>query len=52
MSNISYLELNLCLGNILLAAATAGNLLGLGNLNADGFSTEVLNSVGLRGVDA
>lgn len=52
MSNISYLELNLCLGNILFATTTAGNLLSLSNLTADGFGTEVLNSVGLRGVDA
>jgi hypothetical protein len=31
----SYLKLNLGLGNVLLAAAAAGNLLGLSNLGAD-----------------
>lgn len=32
----SYLKLNLGLSDILLAAAAAGNLLGLGDLGADG----------------
>lgn len=50
--DISYLELNLGLGNILLAAAAAGNLLGLSNLAADGLGAEVLDGVGLGGVDA
>lgn len=49
---MSYLELNLGLGNILLAAAAAGNLLGLSNLAADGLGAEVLEGVGLGGVDA
>ena len=31
----SYLKLNLSLGNVLLAAAATGNLLGLRNLGAD-----------------
>lgn len=34
----SYLKLNLGLSDILLAAAAAGNLLGLGDLGADGLT--------------
>lgn len=49
---ITYLDLNLGLGNVLLAAAAAGNLLGLSNLAADGLGAEVLDGVGLGGVDA
>lgn len=48
----SYLELNLSLGNLLRASAAVGNLLGLGNLGANGLCAEVLDGVGLNGVDA
>ena len=48
----TYLELDLGLGNILLTTVTAGNLLGLSNLAADSLSAEVLDGVGLGGVDA
>lgn len=51
-SESTYLELNLSLGNILFATATASNLLGLGNLAADGLGAEVLEGVCLGGVDA
>jgi hypothetical protein len=46
------LKLNLGLGNVSLAAAAVGNLLGLGDLVLDGLGAEVLQSVTLNGVDA
>lgn len=52
LEGLKNLELNLSLGNILFATATAGNLLGLGNLVADGLGAEVLEGVCLGGVDA
>lgn len=48
----TYLELDLGLRNVLLAAASAGNLLGLGDLASDGLSAEVLEREALNGVDA
>lgn len=33
--SLTYLELNLSLSNVLLAATTIGNLLDLGNLGSD-----------------
>lgn len=52
MRNDTYLELDLGLGNILLTTITAGNLLGLSNLAANSLGVEVLDGVGLGGVDA
>lgn len=52
MEGLENLKLNLGLGNILLATATAGNLLSLRNLVADGLGAEVLEGVCLGGVDA
>lgn len=48
----TYLQLNLSLSNILLASVATGDLLGLSNLRPDGVSAEVLQRVGLGGVDA
>jgi hypothetical protein len=48
----AYLQLNLSLSNVLLAAAAVGNLLGLSDLGLDGLSAEVLDGVTLNGVDA
>ena len=47
-----YLELNLGLGNVPLAAVAAGNLLGLGDLRPDGIGAEILQGISLDGVDA
>jgi hypothetical protein len=49
---ITCLHLNLGLRNVLLAAAAVGDLLGLGELVADGLGAEVLEGVGLDSVDA
>lgn len=46
------LQLNLCLGDILLASTAACNLLGLGDLSTDSLGAEVLERVSLDGVDA
>lgn len=51
-SRWTYLELNLGLSDVLLATTTADNLLGLGNLGANGLSAEILKGVTLNGVDA
>lgn len=51
VSRKTYLDLNLGLGNVLLAAAAASDLLGLSNLVADGLGAEVLQGVALGGVD-
>jgi hypothetical protein len=51
-TRMPYLELNLGLSNVLLATAAAGNLLGLGDLVADGLGAEVLQGVSLDSVDA
>lgn len=48
----THLKLNLGLGNVLLASAAVGDLLGLGDLGADGLGGEVLERVALDGVDA
>lgn len=48
----AYLQLDLGLGNILLASTTVGNLLGLSNLVTDSLSAEVLQWVTLGGVNA
>jgi hypothetical protein len=48
----TYLQLDLGLGNILLASAAVGDLLGLGDLVSDSLSAEVLKGVTLDGVDA
>lgn len=48
----TYLQLNLGLGNVLLAAAAVGDLLCLGDLSPDGLGAEVLQGVRLDGVDA
>lgn len=50
--DVTCLQLNLGLSNVLLAAAAVGNLLGLGELGSDGVGAEVLQGVGLDGVDA
>jgi hypothetical protein len=52
MGGTTYLQLNLRLSNILLAAAAGGNLLGLGDLVPHGVGAEVLERVALDGVDA
>lgn len=49
--DVTCLHLNLSLSNVLLAAAAVGDLLGLGELVADGLGAEVLQGVGLDGVD-
>lgn len=49
---MTYLKLNLGLSNVLLAAASAGDLLSLRNLVLDGLCAEVLKSVTLNSVDA
>ena len=51
-SSETHLQLDLGLGNILLASAAVGNLLGLGDLGSDGFGAEVLKRVALDGIDA
>jgi hypothetical protein len=47
----AYLELNLSLSNILLAAASVRNLLCLRDLGPDSFGAEILNRETLDGVD-
>lgn len=46
------LQLNLCLGDILLASTAACDLLGLRDLSTDSLGAEVLERVSLDGVDA
>lgn len=48
----AYLQLDLGLGNILLASTTIGDLLGLSDLGTDGIGAEVLDRVTFGGVDA
>jgi hypothetical protein len=48
----AHLELDLGLGNVLLAAASARNLLRLRDLGADGVGAEILNRETLNGIDA
>jgi len=48
----AYLEFDLGLSNVLLAAISARNLLCLRNLSPDGLGAEILNWVALDGVDA
>jgi hypothetical protein len=48
----THLKLDLGLGNVLLASASAGDLLGLGDLSPDGIGAEVLKGETLDGVDA
>lgn len=50
--DVTCLHLNLGLGDVLFAAATVDDLLGLGELVADGLGAEVLQGVGLDGIDA
>lgn len=52
LQGLQNLELNLSLSNVLLTATTIGNLLGLGDLGFDSIGAEVLEGVGLHGVDA
>lgn len=52
MNGCTNLQLNLGLGDVLLAAAAVRNLLGLGNLGTNGLGAEVLKGVALNGVDA
>lgn len=49
---LPYLELDLGLGNILLATTTASNLLRLGNLVSHCIGAEILNGIALDSVDA
>lgn len=49
---VTCLQLNLGLGNILLAATAIRNLGGLGELGLDSLGAEVLDGVSLDGVDA
>lgn len=48
----AHLQLDLGLGDVLLASVAVGNLLGLGDLGSDGVGAEVLEGVALDGVDA
>lgn len=48
----TYLQLNLGLGDVLLAAAAVRDLGGLGDLVLDGVEAEVLEGEALDGVDA
>lgn len=49
---LTHLQLNLRLSNVLLASAAVGNLGGLGNLVPDSIGAEVLKRVTLGRVDA
>jgi len=49
---MAHLQLDLGLGNILLAATTIGYLLGLGDLSLNSIGAEVLQGESLDGVDA
>lgn len=52
LEGLEHLELNLSLSDILLTAAAAGDLLGLGDLVLDGVGAEVLKRETLNSVDA
>lgn len=52
LKSLEYLNLNLRLGDILLAPSTIHNLAGLSQLGTDGLSAEILERVGLDSIDA
>lgn len=51
IQQVSYLQLNLSLRDILLTATTVGDLLCLRDLGSDSFGAEILQGVALDGVD-